>query len=60
EVWQQVWQPLYGAQLDARGAADALRRMLGTLYTGADWLVIARQLADADNRARRDALVAWL
>ena len=46
EVWQQAWQPLYGAQLDARGAADALRRMLGTLYTGADWLVIARQLAD--------------
>lgn len=62
ELHGQVWQPLYGP-VDSRApaaAADTLRRLLGTLYPGADWLTIGRQLLDADNRARRDALVAWI
>ncbi|NVB43322.1 hypothetical protein G6O69_36190 [Pseudenhygromyxa sp. WMMC2535] len=60
EIHEQVWQRLHGQSPAPSLAADALRRMLGTLYTGADWQVIERQLIDADNRARRDALVAWL
>ncbi len=60
EVYEQVWTQLYGAAKDPKAAADTLRRLLGTLYTGADWLKIERQLTDADNAARRNALVAWL
>ncbi len=59
EVYEQVWTRLYGSSKDPKAATDTLRRLLGTLYTGANWLTIERQLIDADHTARRDALVAW-
>ncbi|MCB9713935.1 MAG: hypothetical protein H6712_08785 [Myxococcales bacterium] len=61
ELHEQVWIPLFDPERRDRPAAvDTLTRLLGTLYLGTDALRITRQLADADNEARRDALVPWL
>lgn len=62
ELYEQVWLPLYGDEKtrNPSAAADTLRRLLGTLYPGADFAKIDRQLRDALNVALRDAQVAWL
>lgn len=60
DLFEQVWQPLYGAPRAPATAADALGRALASLYPGADGATLERQLGDALRGARRDALVAWL